>query len=79
MPAPILNGRDLEFMLYELFNVETLTERERFQDHNRETFRCRHCHLKNNRRKAYFIPIRQKVDGQTSQPLMVKKFICYRK
>jgi len=62
MPAPILNGRDLEFMLYELFNVESLTERERFQDHNRETFDAAIATSKTIAEK-YFIPIRQKVDS----------------
>ena len=38
MPAPLLSERDLEFMLYELFDAESLTERERYSDHNRETF-----------------------------------------
>jgi len=62
MPAPILNGRDLEFMLYELFNVETLTKRERFRDHNRETFDAAIATSKTIAEK-YFIPIRQKVDS----------------
>ncbi|MEL7400817.1 MAG: acyl-CoA dehydrogenase N-terminal domain-containing protein, partial [Pseudomonadota bacterium] len=38
MPAPIVSQRDLDFMLYELFDVESLNKRERYQDHNRETF-----------------------------------------
>lgn len=38
MPAPLLNERDLEFMLYELFDAESLIERARYSDHSRETF-----------------------------------------
>ena len=37
MTAPLLNRRDLEFMLYELFDVESMATRERYADHNRET------------------------------------------
>ena len=33
MSAPILNRRDLEFFLYEMFNVEALTNRKKYQDH----------------------------------------------
>jgi alkylation response protein AidB-like acyl-CoA dehydrogenase len=38
MQSKILSRRDLNFLLYEWLNVESLTERERFKDHNRETF-----------------------------------------
>ena len=38
MSAPMLNERDLAFYLYELFNVETLCQRERYQDHDKQTF-----------------------------------------
>jgi len=38
MAAPMLNERDLEFMLYELFDSESLTKRSRYQDHDRHTF-----------------------------------------
>jgi len=65
MPAPLLSERDLEFMLYELFDAESLTERERYSDHNRETFDAA---IATSRAVAekYFLPIRQKVD--TNQP-----------
>ncbi|MEH6583222.1 MAG: acyl-CoA dehydrogenase [Halioglobus sp.] len=65
MPAPLLNDRDLEFMLYELFDAESLIERERYSDHNRETFDAA---ISTSRAVAekYFLPIRQKVD--THQP-----------
>ncbi len=65
MPAPLLSQRDLDFMLYELFDAEALTSRERYGDHNRETFNA----AINTARvvaEKHFLPIRQKVD--THQP-----------
>ena len=38
MAAPILSERDLNFMIYELFDAEGMTARERYSDHSRETF-----------------------------------------
>jgi butyryl-CoA dehydrogenase len=38
MTARIINRRDLEFVLFELLDTESLTERPRFADHTRETF-----------------------------------------
>ena len=38
MQSKLLNRRDLEFVLYELLDVEALTRRPRFADHSRETF-----------------------------------------
>ena len=38
MQSKLLNPRDLEFVLYELLDVESLTQRPRFADHSRETF-----------------------------------------
>jgi len=34
----LINKRDLEFQLYELLNLDRLSTRERFEDHNKETF-----------------------------------------
>jgi len=34
----LINNRDLEFQLYELFDVEALFSRDRFSEHNKETF-----------------------------------------
>ncbi|WP_322012138.1 acyl-CoA dehydrogenase [Paraburkholderia sp. J12] len=34
----LINRRDLEFQLFELFEAETLTRRPRYADHTRETF-----------------------------------------
>ncbi len=38
MPETLVSRRDLSFLLYELLEVEELTQWPRFQDHNRETF-----------------------------------------
>jgi alkylation response protein AidB-like acyl-CoA dehydrogenase len=38
MPSMILSRRDLDFLLYEWLQVETLNNRARFADHGRETF-----------------------------------------
>lgn len=65
MAAPLLDQRDLEFMLYELFDAESLTSRERYADHNRETYDAA---INTSRQVAekYILPIRQKVN--THQP-----------
>jgi len=65
MPAPILSQRDLEFMLYELFDAEGLISRQRYAEHSRETFDAAIDTAKKIAEK-YFLPIRQKVD--THQP-----------
>jgi len=65
MPAPLLNQRDIEFMLYELFDAEGLTARERYADHSKETFDAAIETAKKVAEK-YFLPIRQKID--THQP-----------
>lgn len=62
MPAPILNQRDLEFFLYEFFNVEQLTERERYQDHDKETFDAA-ITIARQVAEKYFLPIQKKVDA----------------
>src|SRR4029450_13767255 len=36
-PALILSRRDLDFLLYEWLDVESLTKRARFSEHSRET------------------------------------------
>ena len=38
MTSKILSRRDIEFLLYEWLDVESLTKRPRFADHSRETF-----------------------------------------
>ncbi len=61
MPAPLLSRRDLEFYLYELFNVEALTERNRYSDHNRESFDAA-MDIAQKIAEDYFAPIRKTVD-----------------
>jgi butyryl-CoA dehydrogenase len=38
MQSKILSRRDLDFLLFEWLDVESLTTRKRFEDHSRETF-----------------------------------------
>ena len=38
MPSPVLSRRDLDFLLYDWLDVESLTARSRFAEHSRETF-----------------------------------------
>jgi len=66
MAAPILDQRDLDFLLYEVFDVESLTTRERYTEHNRETFDAAITIAKQVAEK-YFLPIRAKAD--THQPM----------
>jgi butyryl-CoA dehydrogenase len=65
MTAPILSERDLNFMLYELFDAEGLIQRERYTDHSRETFDAAISTAKTVAEK-YLVPIRRKVD--TNEP-----------
>ena len=61
MPAPLLNERDLDFMLYEFLDSESMCARERYRDHNRESFDAAITTAKQLAEK-YFLPIRGKVD-----------------
>ncbi|WP_137227160.1 acyl-CoA dehydrogenase [Shewanella sp. MEBiC00475] len=65
MPATLMNERDLEFMLYELFDSDALTSRTRYQDHDRQTFN-EVVNTAKTIAEKYFLPIRQKMD--THQP-----------
>ncbi|WP_350433284.1 acyl-CoA dehydrogenase [Shewanella sp. H8] len=65
MPATLMNERDLEFMLYELFDSDALTSRTRYQDHDRQTFN-EVVNTAKTIAEKYFLPIRQKLD--THQP-----------
>ncbi|MEP4465817.1 acyl-CoA dehydrogenase N-terminal domain-containing protein, partial [Marinobacter alexandrii] len=38
MTDTLIDRRDLAFQLYEVLDTETLTERERFSEHSRDTF-----------------------------------------
>lgn len=62
MSAPILNRRDIEFFLYEMFEIEKLTEREKYQDHDRTTFNGA-IDTAQAISEKYYVPIRQKVDA----------------
>jgi len=57
MPAPIINRRDIEFFLYEMFDVESLTSRERYKDHDKETFNAA-IDIGQAVAEKYFLPIR---------------------
>ena len=65
----ILSQRDLEFLLYEWLDVESLTARPRFTDHSRETFDAA---IKTSRQIATdrFAPHNKKSDA--NEPLVVR-------
>lgn len=63
MTAPLISDRDLEFMLYELFDAQALTKRTRYADHNRETFDAALTTAKTVAEKV-FLPFRKKADSQ---------------
>jgi alkylation response protein AidB-like acyl-CoA dehydrogenase len=65
MAAPILSERDLEFMLYELFDAEGMTQRPRYADHSRETFTAA-MNTSQTVAEKYLLPIRSLLDN--SQP-----------
>lgn len=65
MASELMNERDIEFMLYEFFDSESLLKRERYQDHDRQTFNEVIATAKTIAEK-HFLPIRQKLD--THQP-----------
>lgn len=39
MNTKMLNEREIEFLLYELFDTDALFDRSRYQDHDRTTFK----------------------------------------
>lgn len=57
----IINQRDLDFLVYEFFNCEALTQRERYSEHNRETFDAT-IDLARRIAEDKFMPIQKKVD-----------------
>jgi butyryl-CoA dehydrogenase len=61
MAAPIICERDVEFMLYELFDAQGLVERPRYSDHSRETFEAALDTARTVAQK-YLMPLRQKAD-----------------
>ncbi|NMP31614.1 acyl-CoA dehydrogenase [Thalassotalea sp. M1531] len=63
MTAPMINARDIDFLLYELFDSESLCNRQRYQDHDRTTFN----EVINTAKQIadkHFLPIRNKLDNQ---------------
>ncbi|OOL28309.1 acyl-CoA dehydrogenase, partial [Rhodococcus rhodochrous] len=63
MPAPVLSRRDLDFLLYEWLNVESLTARTRFAEHSRETFDAV-LDLSAEMATKHFAPHNKKADAQ---------------
>ncbi|WP_339674014.1 acyl-CoA dehydrogenase [uncultured Zhongshania sp.] len=63
MTAAILSERDIQFMLYELFDAEGLTARPRYADHSVDTFNAA-INTAQHIASKYFVPIRKKVDEQ---------------
>ncbi|NCL77879.1 acyl-CoA dehydrogenase C-terminal domain-containing protein [Rhodococcus sp. YH1] len=63
MPAPVLSRRDLDFLLYEWLNVESLTARTRFAEHSRETFDAV-LDLSADMATKHFAPHNKKADAQ---------------
>lgn len=63
MAAPLLSDRDLEFMLYELFDAEGLTKRARYAEHSRETFDAT-LRTAKSVAEDVLLPFRQKADNQ---------------
>jgi len=64
--SKLVNPKDLEFLLYRVFNAEQLTEFERYQDHDRTTF---DGILKTSERIAedFFLPHNAKADEHEPQ------------
>lgn len=64
--SKLVNPKDLEFLLYQVFDAEQLTQLERFKDHDRTTF---DGILKTSERIAedYFLPHNAKADEHEPQ------------
>ncbi|WP_298632684.1 acyl-CoA dehydrogenase [uncultured Umboniibacter sp.] len=60
--APIISQRDVEFMVYEFFKCEELTQRERYAEHNRETFDAT-IDIARRIAEDQFLPIQMKLDA----------------
>ena len=61
MSETLLSSRNLAFELYEVLDAEALTQRERFAEHNRETFDAAIGTARNIAEK-YFAPHNRKGD-----------------
>ena len=64
--SKILSSRDLNFILYEWLKVDSLTQRERFVDHSRETFDAA-IDTCANIASDHFYPINKLLDQQEPQ------------
>ena len=53
MQSKILSRRDLDFLLFEWLDVESLTSRQRFEDHSRETFNAALAYTYQTTPKSY--------------------------
>lgn len=60
--APLLSRRDLDFLLYEWLDVEALTHRPRFAEHNRESFDAM-LNLSEHLAAKHFAPHNKKSDA----------------
>ncbi|MGV0795004.1 acyl-CoA dehydrogenase [Mycolicibacterium sp. XJ1819] len=65
--SELLSKRDIEFLLYEWLDVESLTTRERFAEHSRETFDAV-LELSADIARRYFAPHNK--DGDANEPTM---------
>jgi len=67
-PSPLIDRRNLDFMLYELLGVEKLAQYARFSEHSRETFDAA-IELAHQIAVAKFLPHNRKAD--LNEPKMV--------
>ncbi|MGA8846067.1 MAG: acyl-CoA dehydrogenase family protein, partial [Nocardioides sp.] len=79
--SKIMNRRDLDFLLYEWLDVEALTSRERYAEHDRETFEGV-LDLSEQLAEDHFAPLNRLADtdepyvgkdGRVVQPVEVKR------
>ncbi|REL26945.1 acyl-CoA dehydrogenase [Thalassotalea euphylliae] len=63
MNNKMLNEREIDFLLYELFDTDALFERERYQDHDRTTFK-EVIQTARNVAEKHFLPLRHTLDNQ---------------
>ena len=59
----MLNEREIDFLLYELFDTDSLFERERYKDHDRTTFK-EVIQTARNVAEKHFLPLRHTLDNQ---------------
>jgi butyryl-CoA dehydrogenase len=64
--SPLIDRRHLDFLLYEVFDIERLTQRPRFAEHSRETFDSA-IELAHQLAVTKFLPHNRKADLQEPQ------------